>query len=116
MQVPGALHGTDDVVAPLYDDARDVADAVHVVEELAVGAEESAVDEIMAFDACECLGEAILVEFGDVVRGWTQIAGGAFPDGPRLRRTPSHLGIITREAGVVGAHHVGALSLRNEGD
>ena len=59
---PGALQRADDVVTPLDDDGRDVADAVDVLEELAF-AQEALVDEIMALDPGKGVGEGILAEF-----------------------------------------------------
>ena len=59
--------GTDHVVAPLDDRRRNVADARHVVEQLALAAQEAAIDEIMALDARQRQRELVLAPLADVV-------------------------------------------------
>lgn len=113
VKIPRALHGTDDVVATLHYDCGDVPDAVDVVEELSVGAEESAVDEIVALDAREGIGDTILLQLRDVAGGRQQVAGCGLPDGPGLRRALAHRGVLARQPRVVGADHVTALCLRD---
>jgi hypothetical protein len=61
VKVPRALDGTYDVVTTLHYDRRDVADAWDIVEKLGVGAEESTVDEVVALDARESIGDTILL-------------------------------------------------------
>lgn len=63
VQVPGAGHGADDVVAPLYDDPRDMADFLHIPQQL-VGLQEGVVDKVMALDAGEGQAEFVLPEPG----------------------------------------------------
>ncbi len=48
VQVPGGRHGAHDVVPALDDDAGDVADAVHVPQQLVIGVEEPTVHEVVA--------------------------------------------------------------------
>ena len=48
MQLPGRLHGSDDVVAALDYGCRDVPDALHVVKEIAVAREPPSMDKVVA--------------------------------------------------------------------
>src|SRR6185437_681760 len=109
MQLPCGLHGTHDVITALYDDRGNVADAMDIVDELIVGAQEAAVDEVVTFDARERLGVTVLVELRDVIRRRAQVTGCGLPDGPGLRRTLAHRWLIAPQARVVSAHHVTAL-------
>src|SRR6185437_5002092 len=105
MQLPRGLHGTHDVVSALHDDRGDVADAVDLLDELVVRAQEAAVDEVVTFDARERLGVTILVELRYVIRGGAQVTRGGLPDGPGFRHAFAQPGILARQAPVVGAHH-----------
>src|SRR5438477_624929 len=46
VQIPGTAHRTDHVVAPLHDGAGNLADALHIVEQLCLALEEAIVDEV----------------------------------------------------------------------
>src|SRR6267142_325845 len=85
MQIPGGGCGANHVVASLHDRRRDAPDALHVVQQLCLAAQEAAVHEVMAFDAGHRESELVLAPFSDVVRIASQKAGGRFPDGPRAR-------------------------------
>src|SRR5690606_7427436 len=61
VQAPSIARGADDVVAAVDDDAWDVRDAIHVVEQLRRRIEESAVREVMTFDAREREGEPRII-------------------------------------------------------
>jgi len=61
VQVPGAGQGADDVVAPLDDDPRDMADFSYVPQELVL-LQEGMVDKVMAFNAGEGQAELVLPE------------------------------------------------------
>ena len=52
------------VVPPLHDDARDVADAAHVLDQLLVAREEAPVAEVVALDARERVGEFVAPVLG----------------------------------------------------
>src|ERR1043165_9674954 len=53
VQVPGAAHGADHVVAPLDDDGRDVSYLPDVLDEVVVRREEGVVHEVLTLDARE---------------------------------------------------------------
>src|SRR5712691_10082826 len=82
VQVPRREHRTDDVIAPLHDDAGDPPDPTDVVEELALLSEKPAVHEVVRLDAREGLGEAALLELLDTVRIDLDLARRRLPDRP----------------------------------
>src|SRR5262249_35378421 len=53
VQVPGVADRADEIVAAVDDDARYVADARHLLEQVVIGREEGVVLEVVAFDAGE---------------------------------------------------------------
>ena len=116
VQVPGALHRADDVVAALHDRRGQVADARHVVEQLRRGAQEAAVDEVVALDAREGVGGGVVLELRQVVGVEAQEAGRALPGRPRTRGGAAHGGVFARQPAVVGAHHIAAFGGRDRRD
>src|SRR5665213_1181964 len=60
MQVPGAAQRTYDVIAPLHDHGGNAAQSRRIAQQLIVAFEESAIDEVVAFDARERECEFIL--------------------------------------------------------
>src|SRR5882757_1363013 len=68
VQIPSAGGRADDVVASLHDRRRDVANALHIVEQLRLAAQETAIHEVMAFDARHRESELVLAPLPDVVR------------------------------------------------
>ena len=73
VELPRAHRRTDDVVAPLDDDGRDVADRVDVLDEPVVGLEEGVVDEVVALDARERDRFVRIAEVGDRRVVWDQL-------------------------------------------
>ncbi len=67
MQIPGAGRGAHDVVAPLHDGRRNVADARDIVEQLRFAAQKAAIDEVMRFDSRNGEGELVLAPLADIV-------------------------------------------------
>ena len=60
VQSPGALHGTDHIVAALHDHGGDVANGTDVAQQLIVGFKKTAVDKVVGLDAREGQGELVL--------------------------------------------------------
>src|ERR1700730_1852859 len=84
IQVPGALHGADHIVAALHDDCGNVADLADILDELIVGAHEAAIDEVMTLDAGERRRVLVFPELLDVLRMQMQETRGPLPYGPGL--------------------------------
>src|SRR5262249_15364966 len=61
-QVPGVLHRGYHVIATVHHDAGQMADALDPAQELVVALEETAVDEVVAFDAGESDGVRVSPE------------------------------------------------------
>ena len=53
VQVPCRRRRTDDIVASLDDDRRNIADLVYILDQIIFGREERVVHEVMTFDAGE---------------------------------------------------------------
>ena len=53
VKFPCGLHRSDDVIAALDDDGRDVSYGAHICENMVVAFEKSAIDEVVTFDARE---------------------------------------------------------------
>src|SRR6266849_5607368 len=86
VQIPSAGRRTDDVVAALYDGRGNIPDALHVVQQLTLAAQETAIHEVMAFDARHGEGEEVLAPFPNVILIAVQKAGGRFPYRPCASR------------------------------
>lgn len=115
VQGPGIVQRTDGVVAAMHDHARQMGDAVHVLEQL-VGPEEALVDEEVVLDARDRqrparLGEAVHHHGVGAQRG-----GAALPGRPGLGGV--HLGdlVATGQALVEGRQQVAALFRRDRRD
>src|SRR5579863_7534599 len=109
MQVPRAGGGTHDVVASLNDGRRYVPNARHVVQQLTLAAQESAVHEIVALDARHRQRELVFAPLPDVLAVAEQEARGRFPNRPCTRgRQPDSL-VAADQALVVGTQEVVAL-------
>ena len=78
MQVPGAFHGTDNVVAALDDHSGDMANALRVAQELVVGFEKALMEKIMGLDAGEGQDKFIFFVMPGEVRIGQQFRSGAF--------------------------------------
>src|ERR1700753_2113668 len=85
MQIPSAGRRTDDVVSALNYRRRNIADARHIIDQLAFAAQDTAIDEIMAFDPGDGQREMILAPFLDVVDVAVQEAECGLPHGPGAR-------------------------------
>src|SRR5271154_5771896 len=109
MQIPRAGGGTHDVVASLNDGRRYVPNARHVVQQLTLAAQESAVHEIVALDARHRQRELIFAPFPDVVAVAEQEARGRFPNRPCTRGRQTNSLVAADQALVVGAQEVVAL-------
>src|SRR5882724_3196831 len=68
MQIPRRGGGAYHVVASLHDRRRYMPYTLHVVQQLSLAAQETAVHEVVAFDASHCESELVLAPFSDVVR------------------------------------------------
>ncbi len=86
-------------------------DAPRVLEELRVGAEEAPVDEVVALDAREGVGELVLRHAPLHVGVDEEPAGGALPHAPRDGGAAARLGVVAGEPRVVGEEEVTALGL-----
>src|SRR6185312_15038499 len=99
-----------------HDHRRNLADAVHVAQQLVLVGEEAAVDEVVAFDAGEGQRELVLVVRADAGRILVQVTGGPLPYRPGACRRDAHRRVVAGEAAVVGADQVAALDLGNRGE
>ncbi len=97
----------------MNDDGGDCADAADFLDELIVGAEKAAVDEVVALDSGEGGRVRVLLKLRHIVRIDPQEAGRAFPGRPGACRAGHDTGVPARQPLVVRAHHVGAFGLWN---
>src|SRR5260221_7272670 len=102
MQIPRGGRGANHVVASLHDGRRNVPDTLHVIQQLSLAAQETAVHEVMAFDASHRESELVLAPFSDVLRIASQKAGRRFPDGPGACGSHRRALIGAGEALIVG--------------
>ena len=61
VQSPGALHGTDHIVAALHDHAGDGANPTGIEQQLIVTFQKTPVDKVVGLDAREGQGELVLL-------------------------------------------------------
>src|SRR5436309_10727030 len=109
MELPRRDHRADDVVPPLDDHGGDVANPFHVLEELVRVPEEGGVDEVVALDPGEGLGELLTPEALDQRRVGAELAGPRLPHAPGPRRLGTDGGVGAGQAPIVRAYEVVAL-------
>jgi hypothetical protein len=108
---PCVLDRADDVLAPMRDDAGDVADRGDVAEELVRRLEEAAVGEVVVLDARESEREGLLAEAHVAFRVLEELGRAPLPDGPRARGLEARRLVLRGEALVLGGDHPAALLL-----
>lgn len=117
MQTPSARERRDDVIAAVNDTSRDVFEFLSgLLQEPSVFFKEALIDEEMAFDAGESVGEII---FFEPLRpaGWALDRDGfTFPARPRLCGLATLGAVIPDQAPVKGVEQVIAFVFRNRGD
>ncbi len=111
MQIPRAFHWANHVVASLDDHGRDVSNAADLFDELVVGAQETAIHEVVTLDPRERRRVGVLLKLGDVTCIHSQKTRRAFPDRPGSGSDRHDVRIFAGETLIVGAHHVRALGL-----
>src|SRR5262249_3649768 len=98
------------VVTAMHDTAGNVAQARRLIEQPAVGFEETLVDEIMVLHARKCFDEAVFIE----ARGQGAPAPKrnrlAFPTRPGTRRRQTRVPVRRGQALVEGVEKIAALS------
>src|SRR5450631_4258634 len=109
VQIPCSSRRANHVVASLHDRRRNVPDTFYVVQQLHLAAQETAVHEVMAFDASHGESELVLAPFSDAVRIAAQKAGRRFPHGPRACGCHRRSLIGAGEALIVGIQVIVAL-------
>src|SRR5271165_3607310 len=85
VQIPGGGCGAHDIVAALNDGRWDMPDARHIVDQLALAAQEAAIHEVMALDTRHRQRELIFAPFPDVLDVAVQETGGGLPHRPGAR-------------------------------
>ena len=53
VQLPGAFHRTDDIIAPLDDDGWNIPDSADMLDEPIIGLKKTMISKIVAFDSRE---------------------------------------------------------------
>jgi hypothetical protein len=81
---------------------------------LIVARKETAIDEVVAFDACERDRIGIGAKELDALGILLQRQGGSFPNAPGTRGLKLHLRIAMRQPAIVGFHHAAALVGRDD--
>mmetsp|Transcript_16878 Transcript_16878/g.54049 ORF Transcript_16878/g.54049 Transcript_16878/m.54049 type:complete len:342 (-) Transcript_16878:181-1206(-) len=110
VQIPRRPHRAHHVVAALHDHARNVADAVYVLQQELVAREEAAVDEVVVLDPRK--GQRKLVFASTLhllLRCRQQGRRAHLPRRPRLSRLQLRLLVVARQPLAVGSHHVAPL-------
>ena len=87
---------------------------MRIGDQLIVGVEEAAIDEIVALDAGEGERVVVLGEAAHAVGIGQQRQGLALPGAPGPRRFELHGGVVMGEAAVIGRDHVAALGLGDD--
>ena len=108
-QFPGGIHRANDIVSAVDEDGRDMGDLGCVFEKLVVVAEETLIDEVMAFNAGKSLGEPGIVTLVDELLVDDKARGRSFPDAPTASGGDAHIRIGASETLVVGLDEVVAL-------
>src|SRR5215472_1889964 len=116
VQIPGAAHRTDHIVATLDDDSGNSADTSHIVEELAVPAKEPLMEEIVAFDARQGDRGTRLAPLRDFVTIDAQMTRRGLPNRPGSGSPNGSLVVRACESLVVRANHVAPLGHRDGSD
>src|ERR1043166_5483397 len=116
VQVPGALDGTDNIVAALDNHTRYVANLIDVLKEIILCLEETIMHEIMAFNAGEGECESRISKPFDGFGIEEKFRGCALPDAPRARGCDSDLLVSAGQAAIIRTDEVIALILGNDLD
>ena len=113
MQIPGRAHRADHVVAALHDHRRNTLETVGVGQQLIVAIEESAIDEVVAFDAGEGQRKQICCRGLDMALILEQETGTGFPHRPCPCCGQLHGRIGRGQTSMVGTHQIAAFDLGN---
>src|SRR5271169_1870210 len=113
VQVPGAGRGAYDIVAPLNDGRGNMPNPRHIVDQLALAAQETAIHEVMALDSRNRQRKLIFAPFPDVFDIAVQKTGRGLPRRPCPRCCQRRALIGTGETLVVSAQKIIALVVRN---
>src|SRR5262249_32070211 len=112
VEIPRRPGGATDVVAALNDHAGDVAQAMRVVDQLALG-EKSLVREVVVLDARERQRELVVAVLGDDLEIRQQDDRLALPRAPRSGGAQLLLTIVMRESRVIGLDEIVTLPRRD---
>src|SRR5688572_27553942 len=96
MQVPGAGHWANNVVAALDDHTANLPNLIDILDQIILIWEETIVHEVMAFDARESESKLRVSKPLDRAVVKEKLGGTAFPDTPCACRFDPHLLVITR--------------------
>src|SRR5438132_6083371 len=95
VQVPGARHRANNIVAALNDYAGNLPDLLDILDQIILCWEETIVHEVVAFDACEGERKLRVSKSLNRVVIKEQLGRAAFPDTPRARGFDPNLLVIT---------------------
>src|SRR6516165_11763282 len=116
VQIPGAAHRTDNVVATLDDDSRNSPDTRHIVQKLTIPAKEPFMEEVVAFNSRHGGRVARSAPLRDLVGIGAQMTRRGLPDRPSPCRANDSLLVRTCESPVIGANHAAPLGHRDGSD
>src|SRR5262247_2653702 len=114
MERPRAHDRADYVVPPLNDHGRNVANLVHIFEQVIVGLEKRIVYEVMRFDARKRNGLVRLAEIINQTLIRYQLQCAALPDAPCPRSFQTNGFIFASEPPVIRFEHIAALRFRDD--
>lgn len=116
MQLPRADWRGDDVITTLNNRARNVRDLIGIAQQLPIFFHETAIDEVMGFDAREREGVIISCKGIGALRRWHHGHRRAFPPAPCASAVQPDIRVITKQSLVISGQHVSALGFGDWGD
>src|SRR5215475_3788141 len=114
MEFPRAHHRADHVVPPLNDHGGNVANLVHIFEQVIVGLEKRIVHEVMRFDARKWKRLARIAELINQILIRYQLRCASLPGAPGSRSFQTNGFIFAGEPPVICFEHIAALRFRDD--